>query len=212
MRKTAIATVVSLWASTAIAQAPPPPGGAPMPGPQGPPAGGIVAKGIMAGVNLATFAGDDVADTVENRLGFAVGGFVVYALGGQLVAAVDLLYSQKGAKNDVEGTTVTIAFDYIEVPVGLCYVIPTRGQMLPFVCGGGSVAFLLGAELRADGDSQDVKDEASSIDLGAVLSAGAAVGSLTGELRYTHGLTDVDSTDTFSAYNRALSVYAAYAF
>jgi len=190
--------------------------------------GGIVAKGIKAGVNIAGHTGDDTDDNHESRTAFVGGGFLTYALTPALAIQPELLYSMKGYKWEEEGWKETGKFDYLEIPVLLKYMIPMDGVVQPNLFAGVAPAFLLSAEVEVDYDETmlamlhatetvDVKDEAKSIDFGLVFGGGVDLalgeGSLMFDVRYTMGLTSIDDTDDdWDIKNKAITLMVGYGF
>ncbi len=175
--------------------------------------GGILAKGVKGGINLANHSGSDKDDHHKNRTAFVGGAFLTHALSGPLVVQPEVLFSMKGYKWEDAGWKETGKYSYVEIPVLVKYVIPMEGSVRPSLFAGPAPAFLLSAEeeweysmengfgFQEDEHSgtTDVKDKRNTFDFGLVFGGGVdiAVGSRTliFDVRYTLGLTKIDSRD-----------------
>ena len=185
--------------------------------------------GLLAGVNLATFGGDD-AEGADTRTGFVGGGYLSLGLTPGLSLRPELLYSMKGAKQsfDEDGVSgsVEARFDYLEVPILLAFDLPVAGSIQPQLYAGPTFAFRVSCEISGSGggitisgDCEDFVEPGEegprSFDAGAlvggalrfVLRGGSA---FTVGARYTLGLTEIgEGADT---KNRVLGIVASYEF
>ena len=194
----------------------------------------ITEKGIKVGLNLANASGDDVEDT-KNKMGFAVGGYILYPLNETITMRVEAMYSQKGAKMEGEmpvvetlpyfpyytyemkDYTATMSVDYIEIPVLFLYEIQSSGTMKPFVFAGPYLALKMSAKTKVevegeDSETEDMKD-VKGMDYGIILGAGAKVtDKISVDVRYSMGLTSVDDSDADADIkNKVIAVTAGYA-
>ncbi len=206
---------------------PPPPAG----GPDGAaPAQrqGLVSKGLKVGINSAAMSFSvDLPDQVNNgrSFGLALGAFGVLAVGPQTSLQVEALYTQKGAQQTVDGADAkfVINLDYLE-GVGLIrYDLADQGTTRPFIFAGGAASLNIGAEGVASGDdvddpgTDDFSDVTSDIDIALVVGGGAELGmsgggAITVDVRYVHGLLNVDdSDDDVTIKNNVVSVMVGYA-
>lgn len=167
---------------------------------------GLVAKGVKAGVSLATFGGDDVdMGTVSagTRTGLAVGGFLTFAMGPNFAFQPELLYVQKGAKYEEGDESATFKFAYLDIPLLLKARFPTSGSVRPNLFAGPVGSLKLSADGEAtEGDlsmSMDISDMVKGFDFGMAFGGGLdfAMGqnTLSLDARYTLGLTDWPDTD-----------------
>jgi len=87
----------------------------------------MTGKGIKAGLNMATIAGDDVPDDAEMKLGFAVGAYVAFALTNQITLQPEIFFSQKGFALDgkIGGTKfeTSTVLNYIEIPILFMFMV-----------------------------------------------------------------------------------------
>ena len=173
--------------------------------------------GILAGVNLATMAGNDVSN-VSNRTGFVGGLSTWFRAYEQLGFEADLLYAQKGAKGTGAGVTGTLQHDYIEVPLLARFDFTTSSEKVrPFLALGPSFGYSV--RCRVEATSGGVSASASCADAGLDENkfdvggtAGAGLGfpmgrsTFTVGARYTYGFTNVEKT--YDAKNRVWSFLA----
>ena len=169
-----------------------------------------VRFGGRAGLNLANVGGDNDMEDVENRIGFHLGVMAQHTLMPNIIVQPELIYTNKGytwEDTDTEdGITIkmesTVKLDYIELPLLFKYDMPMNNMSLqPYL--GPSLGFLMKAEVEAEAsangisvsDTEDIKDEISSIDLGLNLGVDAIVGkNIMVGLRYNLGLINLDDS------------------
>lgn len=83
--------------------------------------------GFIGGINIANFSGDELLESGEkqslnysSRTGFAIGGVLDLALGGNASLRFEPMYLQKGAEGEEEALGISIPFAYklayLEVP------------------------------------------------------------------------------------------------
>jgi hypothetical protein len=90
--------------------------------------------GLVAGVNFAQVSGDNYKGF--DKIGMNVGGKVYLPLTSEIVASIEILYTQKGSVGKeitsagaIQGVTVrnyAISLDYAEVPVMINYFFPSK--------------------------------------------------------------------------------------
>ncbi len=196
----------------------------------------LTEYGLKLGLNMASqshefFEEQSTADK-SKRMGFVLGGFMIHNFRPNLAGQVELLYSMKGVKfseeeydEDEETTlesTLTYKLTYLEAPVLARFSLSSGGSVRPYLLGGPAIGLLLSAKgevtEKVYGEEYDVevdvKDEFKSMDIGLVLGGGVRLESgLLFELRYTHGLTNIDDTGIpGNATNRVISIMAGYVF
>jgi hypothetical protein len=165
---------------------------------------GITAKGLLAGLNLASVSGDDMeVDGVDpsSSMGFAGGAFLVFGFSDNLGFRPEVQYGQHGAKWEEGGDKVTAKVDYLDIPLLLQFTVPTEGSISPFLIAGPYVAFNLSAKVVFDVEGMDlpdldIKDETKSLDYGLIFGAGVAINDMIEiTARYGMGLTSTDDTE-----------------
>ncbi len=174
--------------------------------------------GPFVGVNYTTISGDDVTDA-SYKTGLAAGGQLQADFSSGLFFRSAVLYSQRGAKASIAGTKVTFKENYVEAPLLLGYTFAPSGGVRPFVMGGGQVGFKVSCDLSGSSMGTDVSVKCKetgadfkSTDFGAVAGAGvmfpAASGTMSVDLRYALGLTDI--ADTSNTRHRGFTAGIAY--
>ena len=188
--------------------------------------------GVKGGVPFAKLSvEDDQGADIENRTGFGGGGFLRVPLGG-VGLQIEVLYVQKGASQtsgDIDPfDEITIALDYIEVPVLLTLPFATGGAASPYVFAGPAFAFEVGCSMQGDspaldfdidceGDPQvDFELQTKSLDIGATFGAGlnlpAGPGTFLLEGRYTLGFVNINDAGDESVKNRAFMAQIGFSF
>lgn len=110
-----------------------------------------VKLGALAAKQKLSLSGISVSS--DSRIGFQVGAYYDYGINETLKLRTGLQYSQKGSKNedpDNSEEEVSVAFDYIELPVELMYNFPI-GSYTMDIMAGPYLGYLLSA--RSDGES-----------------------------------------------------------
>lgn len=180
---------------------------------------GLTGKGIKLGLNFATFTGDDVTDDVESDMGLAIGGFVTWSFTDMFAVQPEVLYSQKGAKwsMDVLGIPFDYSYNltYLDIPILAKATFPVGGNKASVVLGP-SIGILLSAEEEVSmsilSDTNDIKDQMASMDLGLVAGAAFEMGKYSLEARYNLGLSALDKDGESKMYNSVISVLLGYSF
>ncbi len=163
-----------------------------------------VKFGAKAGLNMSNFGGD-----VENnkmKAGFQVGGFAEIKISEKFAVQPELVFSNLGAKFDLDGVTATENLNYIAIPVMAKYFVADKFS----IEAGPQIGFLMSAKYKEDGESVDTKDGYNSTDFGLNVGVGYDITENIGVgLRYTAGLSNIakDSGDSkINNSNIALSV------
>ncbi len=155
--------------------------------------------GVKGGVNFATLTGDD-ADELDAKMktGFHLGVLAEIMISDKFGIQPEVLYSSQGAKSDASvfeefgDVDVTLKLDYVAVPVMLKYFV-SPGFSLE---AGPQFSFLSKSEIEAEfggeTETEDLKDDTESFDLGAALGVGYGLpqGFLV-QARYVMGFSDV---------------------
>jgi opacity protein-like surface antigen len=173
--------------------------------------------GVLAGANFAKLSGND-ADGAKTRTGFVGGISADIHIAPQLGLEIDGLYSQQGAKENIDAQDVTFHLDYVQVPVLLRYRFPTHTALRPFIVLGPSVGFRVKCELTAPSDSATCNDffgeNAKSVDVSGTVGAGLGFKLGKEELsisgRYNMGFTKVFQDS--DSKNRVFSLLAGISF
>ncbi len=161
--------------------------------------------GLKAGINIATVTGDDTS----SKIGFNGGVFMNAPLAANFSIQPELLYNGKGAKYDGPGD-ISINMDYISIPVMFQY----NATPMFYLEAGPEFGFLVSANLKGGGASEDVKELLQGFDVGIGLGAGYYFIPQFGiTARYVAGITDVLKDNPGDASrNNVFQIGLAYRF
>ena len=158
--------------------------------------------GLHAGVSVATLSGTDVTNATA-RAGVSVGASLTFPVAHVLGIQVGADYVQKGAKTDSAGVSVTVANNYIQVPVLLRVGIPSAGLFGAHILVGPDVSFQTGCTAKGSGGGFSVSVDCSqfgldlkTVDFGAMGGVGFDFGlpgglAITVEGLYNVGLSSI---------------------
>jgi len=176
--------------------------------------------GVKAGVNFANldFDADDVNLSFDRRTALVAGGFVLWPVRDTFGLQVEGLFTQKGAKIEDDGIEGSIKLDFFEVPVLARFSVPSSTRTSFHLFAGPSFGFRLRArsEAESEGESEDldISDDVAGFDLGLVVGAGVEFGRIIVDGRYTHGLTNLntspDDQDDVKIKSRVFSIMAGF--
>ena len=168
--------------------------------------------GIKAGFNNSAIGSSDsdINELLSSKSGMQLGGTAMFELSDAIQLRTGALYSQKGATLDFLGLEVTMAYDYLEVPVDFAFMLGDGGFALS---AGPYFAFLMSAKMKADGESEDIEDT-SAMDMGLNFGASYLINeSILIDARYGMGLMNIDSSDSDETIlNGALQISVGYVF
>jgi len=172
--------------------------------------------GLRIGVNSSFL--EVSGSGTSSRVGFVGGGQVALPV-GDFSVELDALYSQKGFKKatNEDFTNWEAKFDYLDFPLMLRYDLAMDGNAEPFFYGGFLGGILLSAKHKADEtDLQwvDVKDKLPTMNWGLVFGIGLEYLGAFVDLRYNHGLTNLnDEFPTMAEiHDRTLQLMIGYAW
>lgn len=167
--------------------------------------------GIKGGVSHSDISNAGVLPgDLGARTGFAIGISMASRPTAPVGFGIEGLYAQHGVDSSTDDGAYEL--DYIDVPVYLRVMIPTRG-LQPFVYAGPQVSF----EVRCHTGTDDCPEsDRPSITYAGVIGAGVRLGAETGlslEGRYVYGLRDLHLetvTSEESYENRSLQILVGY--
>ncbi|MBN1151481.1 PorT family protein [candidate division WOR-3 bacterium] len=151
--------------------------------------------GVKAGLALANGYGEDIPDSMSGwKPGFYGGAYANYGFTPMMAVQGELLFTQKGVKYDEDNYSGSSTLNYINIPILLRFNVPNLVFGLSFL-GGVDMGINVGAtwESEANGVSSSGDIETiNTFDLGAAIGAEACYQQFLFELRYVHGLTNVN--------------------
>ena len=107
-----------------------------------------VRFGLKAGLNSSNLHGDD-AGSLDSKLGFIGGCFLLYQSNKNFALQPELSYSMKGAKTQVGSANFTLAYDYIEFPLLFKLILPldNESNIFPSFFAGPLLPLMLNQRL-----------------------------------------------------------------
>lgn len=174
-------------------------------------AAGSWSGGIVGGVTWSGMSTkDDV--TLKQIWGAQAGVFADYPVTPDIGARIEVLVSQRGAKNEITGNTMRLA--YLDVPLLVKVGSTTTNDVHFHAFTGLTPGFLLKTDTTTgSGLATDFGSDAKKFDLGWVIGAGVEQHAWSFDARYTFGLVSINSVPNGSDYkNRSLSLNIGYRF
>jgi hypothetical protein len=162
-----------------------------------------VQFGVKAGANFATLAGSG-SEGATTKVDFHGGGFAQIPLANSFFLQPELVYSGQGAKATSDGVVYNVNQNYLNIPVLAKY------QHSSGLYGetGPQIGFLLSANVKAGGSSQDVKSSYKSTDFAWAFGVGYKISSINAgiDARYNLGLSNIAAQEV-SGYPVKNSVF-----
>lgn len=177
----------------------------------------VIDFGLMGGGTFSKFGGKDMGDFNKTNVGFAAGGFVTLGLGPYFAIEPEVLWVQKGAKNEVDDTKFAIS--YVQIPFLAKFRIPAKGdgmQVSPHLYAGAALAFKVACTVSSGTNSDSCEDVGADVkrnDLSFVFGAGVDIGRAMIGGRYDLGLMKIDrSANPEDVKNRTFSLLVGWTF
>ena len=169
--------------------------------------------GIKAGFNSSAIgtSESELNEMMSSRIGLQFGGVVTIPFTDAVQLRTGAIYNQKGATIDFLEGDITLALDYLEVPVDFAFMLGDGGFALN---AGPYFAFVMSAKAKLDGESEDIED-ISGMDLGLNFGASYLINEqILIDARYGMGLMnlDSDSDSDETILNGALQISVGYVF
>jgi hypothetical protein len=185
------------------------------------PAAAQTRLGLRAGVNFATWTGDDAdSDAIGTRTGLLAGGFAEVPIAEIVNFHLGVQYSQKGFEFETIAGDGKLELDYLEVPALLVVTVPASGSTNIRLSLGPTLAYLLKCEgdvVSVESDCED-SDNIKKFDLGGLVGAGLSFGMGSGSALlidgfYNFGFMSVDdSGDEADVKNEVFGITAGIMF
>jgi Outer membrane protein beta-barrel domain len=153
--------------------------------------------GIKAGLNIASLSlSSDLSgsgESLKSKTDFNAGVLVSVPLFNSFTLQPEINYSGQGAKGSDGTTTTTLNYDYINIPV----LFKFNHASGLFAETGPQIGFLISANAKAEGQSEDIKNETSSTDFSWCFGVGYKSEMNLGiDIRYNLGLSNTVKTST----------------
>lgn len=154
---------------------------------------------VFGAIQMSNESSDTELDNPTARIGFALGGGVIFDACPIFDVEADLLYGTMGA--DFNGKKDNL--NYIQLPIVLDFKITETGRLGI----GPQLGYLLSAEFNGN----DYKDSLNSIDYGFVFNAGFGIVDKVGmKFRYYLGFSNINKSYDLDIQNNAFTVGVYY--
>lgn len=171
--------------------------------------------GVKGGLNLANYKGEDNGG--HFKAGAYAGLFANYRFTDIISLQTELVYSQEGSRDHVNGNSVTTSLDYLILPV-LLQLRLNNYEQFKFVLGP-QIGYLLDSKVKTKTDSGTDTTHDQSVfedyDYGVIMGLEYEFSDeLLITIRYYLGLSDFFNQNKVesSAKNSVISMGAAYQF
>ncbi|MDZ4756653.1 MAG: porin family protein [Bacteroidota bacterium] len=165
--------------------------------------------GIKGGLNGYTVKGNSNANYTP-KLGLNLGVLAHIHLSKKFALQPEIVFSVQGTKYTSNGKNVDLQLKYVNIPILFQYMFE-NGFRLEL---GPQVGILTGAKNKVDDFKTNVNSSFKSVDLGLAVGM-SYVRPATGfgfDIRYNHGLTNINTNNTFNTFNRGVQVGLFYLF
>jgi hypothetical protein len=164
-----------------------------------------VSGGVKLGLNLAnqTISAEGMTVSPSFRTSIHAGGYVTVMVSEKFGVQPEILYSGQGAKNG----NFSFKANYITVPVLL------RWNFTPLfsIHAGPQMGILMSAKEEFNGESEDVKDDYKSTDIGIAAGLGIDLPmGLNFGFRFVKGMSNIVDSDDYKQKNYALQFSVGY--
>lgn len=163
--------------------------------------------GIKGGLNAYTIDGDNVGNN-DIKYSYHFGLLSHFHMTSKFALQPEIVYSVQGSQNDKIGSKLNL--NYVNIPLLFQYMFDNGFRLQ----AGPQLGILVNAKSESGSTSTDVTDNFKSTDIS--LTAGLSyVKPSTGfgfDLRYNHGLTQINDGTPGSAYNRGVQLGLFYLF
>lgn len=165
--------------------------------------------GIKGGLNLSTIH-TDISSDYKSRIGFVVGLLSHIHINENFAIQPEVVYSTQGSAYKFTGIDYKLNLNYINIPLNFQYMFDNGFRLQ----AGPQIGFLTSAKAVSSGSDLDMKSNFENIDIGLTIGM-SYVKPSTGfgiDLRYNHGLSNINSNDIANAYNRVVQLSLFYLF
>ncbi len=165
--------------------------------------------GIKGGLNAYNIKGDNSSNN-DMKYSFHVGLLGHIHLDNQIALQPEIIYSVQGTKYKSNGNDSQLNLNYVNIPLLIQYMFDNGFR----IEAGAQLGILASAKSEVGNITTEVKSNFKSTDIGAVVGM-SYVKPSTGlgfDIRYNHGLTNINESDAFNSYNRGFQVGLFYLF
>lgn len=165
--------------------------------------------GIKGGLNAYNIQGDNSSDN-EYKLGYHIGLLAHFHIADQFGLQPEAYYSVQGTSFKLNGDEIDLNLSYVNIPLNFQYMFDNGFRLQ----AGPQLGILASANLKNGSNSVDVKSDFKGIDLGLTVGM-SYVKPSTGfgfDIRYNHGLTNINEDSGSEFFNRGFQVGLFYLF
>ena len=157
--------------------------------------------GIKGGLNVYTINNSDNSKA-DPKIGFHLGLLGHIHIANQFALQPEINYSLQGAKSTAAGNEMKLNLHYINVPVLLQYMFDNGFRLQ----AGPQLGFLASANSELQNTDTDVKDNYETVEfgLGVGVSYVNPKSNIGFDIRYNHGLSNINKNGNANNYNRGL--------
>ncbi|MCF8239700.1 MAG: PorT family protein [Saprospiraceae bacterium] len=165
--------------------------------------------GIKGGLNVYTIASDDHV-AYNSRVGFNFGLLGHIHIDSRFAFQPEIQFSLQGTEYKIGGVNRDLNLNYVNVPLIFQFMFDNGFRLQ----AGPQVGFLASAKQVVGNNDSDVKSDYKGADLGWIFGL-SYVKPSTGfgiDIRYNHGLTNINTSDATNSYNRGMQLSLFYLF
>lgn len=180
-----------------------------------------VRFGLKSGLNISSIHGKDAGD-LDSKFGFTGGFLLSYQTKSFFILQPELSYTMKGATTKMGPISLTLAYDYIEVPILFKFALPLKDSpnIKPSVFAGPYMAFKTKAKIIAklngeseEADLKSVTPREYGVQFGGALDFTLGKYELGLDIRYILGLSSSDeSINHFDVKNNVFNINLYFCF
>ena len=165
--------------------------------------------GVKLGVNISNVGGDDAVDN-KALIGYYIGVYYNAEISPVFSFQPELVYSAEGAKyDDGSGDDFKLLLNYLKVTALFRYNLPSG----LFFATGPQLGALMSANVKADGEKVDVKDQFKGTNFAWSFASGyMSAGGIGFYVRYDYGLANIVDDAEADLKLRNISIGLRYNF
>lgn len=165
--------------------------------------------GIKGGLNAYNISGDN-SSGLDTRYSFHIGLLGHIHINEQFALQPEIYYSSQGTQYKSNGSDASLKLNYINIPLLFQYMFDNGFR----IQAGPQLGILASASSEIGNTTTDVKSSFKGTDIAVVmgLSYVKPSTSLGFDIRYNHGLTNINENSAVNSYNRGFQVGIFYLF
>lgn len=165
--------------------------------------------GIKGGLNAYTVAGDNTPG-YNPKLGFHAGMLGHIHINPHFAIQPELVFSAQGTTFKANGLDNKLKLNYLNIPLNFQYMFDNGFRLQV----GPQLGILTSAKLKTGDINSDTKPNFKVADIGITVGF-SYVKPSTGlgiDIRYNHGLSNINANNSINSYNRGVQLGLFYLF